>query len=144
MPTLSVSEVREFIKDKPEFNHLLDGEEFSPVQINMSIELAIDHFNGEIPVSNYSNNDFPKKDLLMSGTLYKLMSGASALLARNHMSFSDGGLQIPVEERITLYQSLAEMYKVDFETRTQKWKINNNIETGWGSVATDQSLFPYF
>lgn len=141
-PVLTVTEVRTYITDIPSANHLLEGSEFSDPLVALAIELAISEFNVATPVSSCTIESFPNKALLLSGTLYKLFSGASALLARNTMNYADGGVQIPVEERAPLYQSLAAMYQSDFANGTRALKNQSNIDSGWGYVSSDEARFP--
>ena len=142
MPVLTPEEVQEYIQDIPDKNHLLDGLEFNPTQILLSIRLAVDEFNMFPPFSNCTVENFPSKAILMNGTLYKLFAGQAALLARNTMNYSDGGLQVPVEERFQLYAALAAMYQADFATTSKSYKIALNMEAGWGGVSSDYANFP--
>lgn len=141
-PILSPEEVREHIADKPELNHLLDGEEFSATRIEIAMELAVDKYNMIVPISSADLYTFPSKFILLYGTLGILFEGQAALLARNTMSYTDGGISIPVEERAQLYQSLAAMYNSSFETSARAVKIQYNIESGWGGVPSDYARFP--
>lgn len=142
--SLSVEEVKEYIEDKAEKNHLLDGEEFSPTQITLAMDLALSSWNMITPITSDTLQTFPanNKSLLLFGTLWHLFSGAAALAARNTMAYSDGGLSIPVEEKFELYRSLAAMYQAYFQDSAQKVKIQNNMEAGWGEVRSDQANFP--
>jgi hypothetical protein len=141
-PVLTFEEVQEYVRDRPENNHLIDGFEFSPTVINLGIELAISEWNSIPPRSLVTIESFPSKAILLLGTLWKLYMGQAALLARNTMNYSDGGLQIPVEERFQLYQQLAEMYGQSFLTQARSLKVHLNIEEGWGGVMSDYSNFP--
>ncbi len=141
-PVLTPEEVQVYIQDQPEKNHLLDGTEFNPTQVMLSIELAISEFNMVPPYSGYNLDNFPNKAILLNGTLAKLYAGQAALLARNTMSYSDGGLQIPVEERYQMYVDLSSRYQAEFQRAAQWYKINLNMEAGWGGVASDYSNFP--
>jgi hypothetical protein len=141
--TLSPEEVREYLRDKTQNNHLLEGEEFNNTIINLAMDLAINEFNLMAPASAYTNETFPNKAILMSGTLYKLFLGQSALLARNTMQYSDGGITIPIEERFQLYTQLAAMCGEDFHTSSRMVKIQINMnDLGWGQVQTDYANFP--
>jgi len=144
--SLTVEEVQEFIQDKAEKNHLLDGEEFSPTQITLAMDLALSAWNMVTPLTADTQLSFPVqyKALLLEGTLWKLFAGQSALMARNTMAYSDGGLTIPVEEKFELYRALAGMYQASFLDAAQKVKIQNNMEAGWGEVRSDQANFPYW
>jgi hypothetical protein len=141
-PLLTPEEVQKFIRDYASNNRLLDGEEFDPTIISFAINLAISEFNSIPPLGSVNLYSFPSKAVLLSGTLYKLFAGQAALLARNTMSYTDGGLTIPVEERFQLYQALASMFQADFMNAAKAIKIEANIEDGWGGVYSDYITHP--
>jgi hypothetical protein len=142
MPVLTPQEVREFISDKADKNYLLDGEEVSNTMINLCMDLAVSEFNTTAPTSSYDVTGFPYKALLLSGTLWKIYSGLSALVARNNFSYSDGGVQVPLEERYQMYSLLASTYLADFNSSMSKIKIGQNMNDGWGGVSSDYSRMP--
>ena len=142
IPVLTTNEVSEYIRDQAENNHLIDGKEFSPTVIGLAMTLAISEFNAMPPIGSVDLYTFPSKAILMSGTLYKMFAGQAALLARNTMSYSDGGLQIPVEERFQLYQTLSSMYQADFMNSSRALKTHQNLEDGWGGVRSDYGYMP--
>ena len=139
---LTVDEVREFIADYPVNNYLIDGKEFSDTRIAFCQTLAINDFNSMSPKTNFTDSTFPSKSVLLYGTLFHMFNGQKALLARNTMNYSDGGLQIPIEERYELYNSMAAQFGQLFQDQAQKLKINLNMENGWGNVKSDESHFP--
>lgn len=141
-PVLMIEEVQEILRDKLELNRLLDTEEFSPTIISLAIDLAVSAYNMLPPLSMVSAVTFPNKSLLLEGTLWKLFAGQSALKARNTMSYTDGGLTIPVEEQFPLYFQLAEMYQQSFLVNARNLKTHLNIESGWGNLPSDYSAFP--
>jgi hypothetical protein len=141
-PVLTPEDVREHIKDKAEANHLLDGVEFDNTRIDLAMQVAMDKFNMIIPISMVNIYTFPNKTLLMYGTIASLFEGQCALLARNHMSYSDGGINIPIEERMQLYQSLAVAYGQSFDMSSRAIKLQRNIEDGWGIVDSDYARMP--
>jgi hypothetical protein len=141
-PVLTPDDVREYLRDSVGNNLLIDTEEFNDVVINLAMDLACSEFNMMPPSSAVDRFMFPNKALLMSGTLYKMFYGQAALLARNTMQYSDGGLQIPIEERFALYQSLAAMYKEDFQSSCRMLKISINMDEGWGEVRSDYATMP--
>lgn len=139
---LSTLEVREFVSDYAPNNYLIDGEEFSDTFITLCRDLAVEAYNEIPPVTHASLSAFPSKGILLYGTLWKMYEGKAALLARNTMSYSDGGLQIPIEERSELYRSLAAEFQSRFDTSATKLKAFVNMESGWGGVSSDQATFP--
>jgi len=141
---LSVEEIQTHIRDMASNNHLIDGEEFDANVLNLAKALAISEWNMIPPLSFVDEATFPQqaKSLLMSGTLWMAYRGQAALKARNTMNYSDGGLQIPVEEQYQLYIQLAGMYEEHFRSAANRMKIHLNMEDGWGGVASDESAFP--
>lgn len=143
-PILSTEEVQEYIRDRAENNHLIDGNEFSTTVITIAMDLAISAYNMIPPMSVATIETFPSKQLLMIGTLAKMYAGQAALKARNTMNYSDGGIQVAVEEQFPLYQALAAMYEEEFQRSARALKTHLNIEEGWGQVDSDYSRFPEF
>ena len=139
---LSIEEVREYITDYPESNLLLDKEEFSDSFISLCMSFAVDSFNTMSPISRYAHENFPSKEVQLLGTLYHMYNGRSAQMARNHLSYTDGGLQIPVEEKYELYARLAATFLESFNTTAARLKIAINMEQGWGEIRSDEAMMP--
>lgn len=139
---LTPQEVREFTSDYAENNYLIEGEEMSDTFISLCMTLAVDAFNTVPPIGNVGVQNFPSKSVLLWGTLWHCYDGKAMLLARNTMNYSDGGLQIPLEERSQLYKSLADSYQQRFYDSSTKLKIQLNMESGWGEVRSDLSIMP--
>jgi hypothetical protein len=139
---LSVLEVREFVSDYSQNNRLLDGEEFSDTFITLCRSLAVDEWNTLTPASSNDLTNFPSKSVLLYGTLWKMYDGKAALLARNTMSYSDGGVQIAVEERVQLYTGLAQQYQANFMSTAARLKAQINMNSGWGGTFSDYSTMP--
>lgn len=139
---LSVLEVREFVSDYAPNNYLLSGEEFSDTFITLCRSLAVDEWNTIPPFSRNDLTNFPSKSILLYGTIWKAFEGKAALLARNTMSFSDGGLQVPIEERSELYRGLAQQFQTNFTNAATKLKIQINMEAGWSEISSDYACMP--
>lgn len=120
----------------------MEGLQFEDDQIFQAENLAIDFFNVMTPISNYDATSFPNKSLLLFGTLWHLYTGAAARAARNTMSYSDAGLQIPIEERYEMYSQMAGEYRSLFYDASRQLKVQLNVEAGWGFVGSDYARFP--
>ena len=140
---LTALDVREFLQDYDEQNLLLDKAEFTDTFIELCMKMAVSEFNSIPPVAIVTSLDrFPTMSLLMWGTCWMMFNGRAALAARNNLTYSDGGLQIPVEEKFELYTQLADKFGAMFQDAAQKYKISANMECGWGSVWSDERNFP--
>jgi hypothetical protein len=139
---LTAQEVREYTSDYAVNNYLIEGEEMSDTFIELCMTLAADSFNSITPIGNVGVQNFPSKAILLYGTLWHAYAGKALLLARNTMEYSDGGLQIPIEERAQLYQGLASGFQSQFMEAGTKLKIQLNMENGWGEVRSDLAIMP--
>jgi hypothetical protein len=140
---LTALEVREYLQDYPEANLLLDAQEFSNTFIELCMDLATSEFNQIPPIAlTVMLNNFPSKGILLYGTLWMMFQGRAALAARNNLTYSDGGLQIPVEEKYELYNQLASTFGSMFKEAVQRYKASWNMEIGWGCTFTDERNFP--
>lgn len=144
MVNLSIDEVREYVSDYAPNNYLIDGEEFTDTFISLCISLGIDAFNSMTPRSSYNETNFPSKIVLLLGTCWQMYQAKASLLARNTMQYSDGGLQVPVEERAELYMNLANNFRGQFREQAQPLKIQQNMESGWGEVRSDESRLAWW
>jgi hypothetical protein len=139
---LTPQEVREYTSDYAVNNYLIEGEEMTDTFIELCMTFAADSFNVIPPKGNIGVQNFPSKVLLLYGTLWHAYDGKALLLARNTMQYSDGGLQIPIEERAELYRSLAANFQQQFMESATKLKIQLNMESGWGHVSSDLAIMP--
>lgn len=139
---LTPQEVREYTSDYAQNNYLIEGEEMSDSFISLCMTLAADSFNAIPPIGNMGVQNFPSKAILLYGTLWHAYDGKALLLARNTMEYSDGGLQIPIEERAQLYKTLAAGFQQQFTDSATKLKIQLNMESGWGEVRSDLAVMP--
>ena len=144
MALISPDYVRTYIRDAIPYNRLLDELEFTDERIAQAKELALDFYNVMSPMTGYTEDQFPSKALLLLGTLWHLFNGEAAMAARNEMSYQDGGLTIPIEERFQYYTALATAYQTQFNQAAQQLKIYQNLESAWGEVRSDWSYFPSF
>lgn len=144
MAAITPDYVRLFIRDNIEYNKLLDELQFDDERISQAIDLAIDKFNLMTPFSNYIESTFPNRSLLLLGTLEQLFLGEAAAAARNELTYSDGGLTVPLEERFQYYTALAQTYGQQFQQMGQQLKIQLNMEEGYSMVQSDFAWLPYY
>jgi hypothetical protein len=127
-----VGAVRLFMRDYERLNRLIAGEEHSDRMIAWAVMDAIDDFNSTPPMTNYSLLNFPSMSILRQGTVINLLQSVGLLMTRNHLTFSDGGLQVGVSDKTPLIQSWIQMFSNTYEEKKQRLKIALNIEGGWG------------
>ena len=127
-----VNQVRSFMRDYKELNRLIAGEESSNRQIVWAIMDCLDDFNTTPPFTQFNLYTFPSKSLLVRGTVITLLESIGLLQTRNHLSFSDGGLQVGVSDKTPFIQSWLQLFKNTYEEKKTRLKVSYNIESSWG------------
>lgn len=136
-----VGVVRMYLRDSPELNRLIQGEEHSDRLIAWAIIDALEDFNVTPPFTAYQLTNFPSKSLLRQGAVINLLESVGLLMTRNHLNFSDGGIQVGVSDKTPLIQSWIQLFTNKYEDRKNKIKIALNIENGWGGGIHSEYLW---
>lgn len=134
--------VREFMRDHAELNRLTQGVEHSNRLIMWAIADAIDDWNTTPPlIGPIGIHNFPSRHLLLRATVIGLLESLGLLQTRNHLTFSDGGIQVGVSDKSPLIMSWLQMYRNVYETKKLKLKVAMNIEGGWGGGVHSEYLW---
>jgi hypothetical protein len=136
-----VGVVRAFMRDYPELNRLIKGEEHSDRLIAWAIIDALEDFNTTPPMTGYGLSSFPSKHLLLRGTVISLLESVGLLMTRNHLTFSDGGIQVGISDKTPLIQSWIQMFTNKYEQKKMQLKVALNIEGGWGGGLHSEYLW---
>jgi hypothetical protein len=125
--------VREFMRDHAELNRLIQGVEHSPRLVLWAIADALEDWNTTPPlIGAVGITNFPSKGLLLRGAVINLLESVGLLMTRNHLTFSDGGIQVGVSDKTPLIHAWLRMFRANYETKKLRLKIAINIERAWG------------
>lgn len=134
--------VREYMRDHAELNRLTQGEQHSNRLIMWAIADALDDWNTTPPlIGPVSILNFPSRHLLLRATVINLLESLGLLQTRNHLTFSDGGIQVGVSDKTPLIQAWIQMYRNTYEVKKVKLKVAMNIEGGWGGGVHSEYLW---
>lgn len=141
-----LSTVRLFLRDFPELNRLVAGEETSDRMLAWAAIDAISDFNGTPPdLGTYTFSDLMAKNqhsLLRIGTVLNVLYSVGILQTRNHLPFSDGGLNVAVSDKTPLIQSWIQMLERRWDSQKNRVKTAWNIESLLGgSVGAHSEYF---
>lgn len=123
--------VRLYTRDFPELNRLVAGEESSDRQIAWAVLDALADFNGTPHLTNLSLDDLLQRNqhaLLMRMTVIALIESVGLLQTRNHINYSNGGLNVGVNDKTPMLMNWLQYYKASTEQMKQRVKIALNIE----------------
>lgn len=134
--------VRMFMRDHAELNRLTQGVEHSDRLIFWAIADTIDDWNTTPPlIGPVDITNFPSRRLLVRGSVVSLLESSGLLMSRNHLTFSDGGIQVGVSDKTPLYQSWIQLFKNDYESKKLRLKVSMNIESAWGGGVHSEYLW---
>lgn len=147
-----VGNVRLFLRDFAELNRLVDGVETSDRMIAFFAIDAISDWNSTPPlIGNFGFVDFVNRgwvSLLRLGTVVQTITSVGILQTRNHLPFSDGGLNIAVSDKTPQIQAWVQLFDHRWQTQKQQVKTAMNIEQllggGQSGVSSDYSELFYF
>ena len=136
-----IQTVRTYLRDYPELNRLIKGVENTNRQIVWAMADALDDFNTTPPFTSHGLGSFPSASLLLRGTVISLLESVGLLQTRNHLSFSDGGLQVGINDKTPYIQSWLQLLKNSYEEKKKLLKVAYNIENGWGGGVFSEYRF---
>lgn len=126
------SEVRGYIRDFPELNRLISGEESSDRMVEYCIWLSIDEWNTTPPVTANVLSDFPSRLILLQLTLCHLLTSVGLLKSRNRFTYNDGGFSVQTEEQDTMYSRWIQLLRSQVDPKLMRLKVALNISGGYG------------
>ena len=133
---------RDFMRDHAQLNRLIQGVEHSDRLIAWSIADTLDDWNTTPPLIGPVNiESFPSRRLLLRGTVINLLESSGLLQTRNHLTFSDGGIQVGISDKTALIQSWIQLFKNDYESKKLRLKVAINIEQAWGGGVHSEYLW---
>lgn len=126
-----VQMARGFIRDFPELNRVVSGEESSDRQIAWSVLDALSDFNGTPHLTNLSLEDLLIRNqhhLLLRMTVISLIEQVGLLQTRNHINYSTGGINVGVNDKTPLLMGWLRYFKSYTDQRKQHVKVALNME----------------
>jgi hypothetical protein len=133
-----VVKCRDFIRDVPALNALLDGVETSDTLIGFSLELALDDFNTSPPlIGNYQLETHPSQSLILMSTILWILKSAGLMQSRNQLDYSAGGLTVATSNKTPLYQSWINIFMQEYEAKKANLKKSINAEAAYGGVHSE-------
>jgi hypothetical protein len=123
--------VRAYLRDMPELNRLVAGEETGDRFMAWSILDAIARFNGTPHFTMLTLDDllmYQQHSLLLRMTTETVLESVGLLQTRNHINYSNGGVNVGVNDKTPLIQSWLQMFSARNEQMITRVKVALNIQ----------------
>lgn len=141
-----IQTVRLFTRDHPQLNRLVAGEESSDRMIVWAILDALSDFNGTPPfVGTFSLEDLLYRNqqaLLLRMVTCSLIESVGLLQTRNHINYSNGGINVGVNDKTPLLMNWLQYFKGTTEQMKARVKVTFNMEQilGPGNMGVNSEL----
>lgn len=132
-------DVRRFMRDYPDTNILLDNVEFSQADVDQGLRYVTSAYNVVTPMSSITVDGWPANAsyLVLLGVTWYLVRSESIKQVRNQLTYQAGDVApIGIDDKFPLYQALAQTLKQEWDELVQQYKIQLNMENGYGSVGS--------
>lgn len=124
-----VAMIRMYMRDFPELNRLIVGEETNDRMIAWAVLDAIDDWNSTPPfLGRVGLNNFPSISWLREASVMRILESVALLQTRNQISFSDGGLSQSVSDKTPLLMNWVQLFQSRTEQKKTQIKASMNIE----------------
>lgn len=141
---VTVDDIKSFINDYKDSNRLQKESEFSPERIQKGISHIVAEWNETPPLtSNYTEETFPYRNVLIYGVVSWLYMGQSIHQERNHLVYQSGGLTVDDDNNAQAYLNFSNLCYAKYKEAMEKQKVMENINGGWGTLSSDY-YSPYF
>lgn len=134
-----VNRVRVEMRDYPELNTLIDGQEYSDRMIEYSLDIILETINATPPpVGLFLVSNAPLH-LLIDGCVARLLRSLAILYLRNDVDFGVDGLTVRYTQGQS-YLAMAQERMQEFKSDLLRWKISVNAQQavdGSGGIYSD-------
>ena len=124
--------VREYLRDHAELNRLVAGQETNNRMIAWAILDALSLFNGTPHLTNYSLEELLAMNqhyLLVRLATISVLESVGLLQTRNHINYSDGGLNVGVNDKTPLIMNWLQYFQASALQKLQQVKVALNISS---------------
>ena len=122
--------VRFFMRDYPELNRLTDGYDHSTRHVKWAILDTLSDWSSTPPFLGQDLTLIINRNwisVFVRGVVINLLESIGILHLRNHLAYSDGGVNVQTENP-QMIQSWLNMFKSTYEQKRQRLLVALNIE----------------
>lgn len=124
-----VAMIRGYMRDRPELNRLIAGEETNDRLIAWAVIDVIEDWNTTPPfLAPISLSNIPSVSILRDAITARILESAAMLQMRNHLNFNDGGISVSVSDKAPQYLNFAQYLWNRYEQKKGAFKSSQNIE----------------
>jgi hypothetical protein len=133
-----VAKCRDYIRDVPALNALLDGVETTDTLIEFCLDMTMDDFNTTPPlIGQFTLYNHPSQSLVLIGTVINILKSAGIGQSRNQLDYASGGITVATSNKTPLYQSWLNIFMQEYEAKKANLKKAINAEQAYGGISSE-------
>lgn len=141
---LTTKDIRDFMRDQPDYNILLDDIEFADSDILRAMRLTVAKWNAITPITNLTSWEQLNEWVLLCGVCCILLKSEGIRQKRNQLSTQDGNIApVGLDEKESIYLKWSMIFCEEFERLTKDAKIQQNMESILGRNSCLRSGYIY-
>ena len=134
-----IQTVRFFMRDHPQLNRLIKGQEHSDRMIAWAIMDFLSDWAGTPPNLGYMTLEemcrMHYQSFALRGTAVALMQSVGILQTRNFLQFSDGGISVAVSDKAPMWMQWIRDFQTKYEQEKVQRKVSLNIAQVLGTFS---------
>ena len=131
-----VKMLRTFLGDTPEDNKLIPDKELSDDKLRLALNMALDEYNNTPPFEQRTFLTFPSLTIMLHGGAIQALVMAGIIQTRNHLNFSDGGIQEVISDKAPGYQGWIQNLMGKYSSEVLNIKTSLNMERNFGVISS--------
>jgi len=139
---VTVDQVRMFLRDRPDYNILLDDVQFRQDEINFAVEMVTSNYNAVTPQTELIPQTWPVKlqYVLLLGVAAFLMKMEASRQLRNQLTYQDGDIApIGIDDKHAMYVQWGQILKQEWDFLVRNIKTQDNLEAAYGYLRSGYS-----
>lgn len=137
----AVSILRFYLQDQPEYNRLIEGEEFTDTELRFAIAKGVSDINSMAPVGMASLPGIPLGLFVAFSSFAALEMSCHRRLRNDIANYSEGGTAVDTEKYEKVFQHMQNQRNFYYE-QMKKYKMYQNLGQIGGSLPSAY-LFEY-
>jgi len=132
----AITYVRNFLRDTPELNELLEGYETEDSLIAEAINNAIEVFNSTPPlILQVTLETFPNNVALRNFAVAQILKSAAIWYERNRLNYADGrGVTVVLKDKGPTFAQMASLYESQWNQWLTEYKMAANLNSAYLST----------
>lgn len=132
-------DVRMFMRDYPDKNILLNDVQFTQAEVDQALRYVTSAYNVITPITTMTVDGWPASAqwIQLLGITWFLVRSVTFEQVRNQLTYQAGDIApVGIDDKLALYQSVAQTLKAEWDALVQEYKIQRNMEACYGSVGS--------